>query len=198
MEVAVELVKELRQRTKVGILDCKRALVESGGDLEKAITILREKGIAQASAKAGREAAEGSVFSYIHPGGKIGVLLELNCETDFVARTDDFQLLGKDLCLQVAAANPSYLSEKDVSEKEIEKEKEIYRKQAAGSGKPEKILNKIAEGKLQKYFDEVCLLRQSFVKNPKITVEQLIKEAIAKMGENIKVGRFVSFRIGKE
>jgi len=198
MEVSVELVKKLREQTKVGILDCKQALVESGGDLEKAVTILREKGIAQAAAKAGREAAEGSIFSYIHPGGKIGVLLELNCETDFVARTPEFQTLGKDLCLQVAATNPLYLSEKDVPSEEIEKEKEIYRKQVAGSGKPEKILEKIVAGKLEKYFDEVCLLRQGFVKDPKIPVEQLIKETIAKVGENIKVGRFVCFRIGKE
>lgn len=198
MEVSVELVKELRQKTRAGILDCKQALVEAQGDLDKAVALLREKGIVKAAAKAGREAAEGRLFSYIHPGGKIGVLLELNCESDFVARTDDFQTLGKDLCLQIAAANPLWLAEDNIPQKELEKEKEIYRKQAAGSGKPEKIIDKIVQGKLQKYFAEVCLLRQNFVKNPKIKVEELIKETVARVGENIKVGRFTRFEISKE
>ncbi len=197
MEISASQVKELREKTGAGIMDCKKALSESKGDMEAAIKYLREKGLAAAQKKAGRTTAEGIVYSYIHGGGRIGVLLELNCETDFVARTEDFQQLAKDLAMHIAAMNPRYVSREDVPGEVIEKEKEIYMNQARESGKPEQVIEKIAQGKLEKFFKEVCLLEQPFVKDPDRTVEKLITEAVARLGENINVRRFVRFRVGE-
>ncbi len=198
MEIAVEKVKELREKTGAGILDCKKALKECGGDIEKAITYLREKGIASAQKKAGRATKEGLVSAYIHGGGKIGVLVEVNCETDFVAKTEDFQNLVKDVAMHIAAMNPQYVSRDDIPQEEIEKEKEILRKQAESSGKPPQVIDKIVEGRLEKFFKETCLMEQEFVKNPDITVEELVKQTIAKLGENIQIRRFARFRVGEE
>lgn len=187
-------IKELRERTGVAILECKNALAESKGDIEKACEILRKKGIAKAVAKAGREAREGLIISYIHPGNRIGVLLEINCETDFVARNKEFQNLAKELAMQVAAADPQYISPEEIPAEVLEKEKEIG-KAGAGS-KPEKILEKIVQGKLEKFYTQVCLLQQSFIKDDKITVDDYIKTAIAKIGENIRVKRFTRYMLG--
>ncbi|MGQ9825193.1 MAG: translation elongation factor Ts [Desulfotomaculales bacterium] len=195
--VTAAMVKELRERTGAGMMDCKKALAETGGDMQKAIDYLREKGLAAAAKKAGRVAAEGVVDAYIHPGGKVGVLLEVNCETDFVARTDDFRTLVHDLALQVAAAKPGYVRREDVPEEVLAREKEILAAQAAGEGKPEKVIGKIVEGRLEKFFKEACLLEQPFIKNPDITVGQLVNEHIARLGENIIVRRFVRFELGE-
>ncbi|MCF7936936.1 MAG: translation elongation factor Ts [Synergistales bacterium] len=196
MGVTMQEVKQLRGRTGAGIMDCKKALGECDGDIEKAIDFLREKGIAKAAKKAGREAAEGMVFSYIHMNGKVGTLVELNCETDFVARTDEFQQLGHELCLHIAAADPTYVSPDDVPGEDLEREKEIYRKQAAEEGKPEHILDKIAEGKVRKFYEESCLLEQNYVRDPDKKIKDLVKEHIAQLGENIVVGRFQRYAIG--
>ncbi len=198
MEITAKMVKELREKTNAGMMDCKKALTESDGDFEKAVTYLREKGIAKASSKAGREAKEGIITSYIHPGSKLGVLIEIDCETDFVARTDDFQNFAKDVAMQVAAANPVAISRDQIDSVTIEKEKEIFRHQAINDGKPEKILDKIIEGRLEKYFAETCLLEQAFVKDSDKTMEEYVKEVIAKLGENIIVRRFARFRLGEE
>jgi elongation factor Ts len=195
--VALTHVKELRERTGAGIVDCQKALTESGGDVEKAIVILREKGLAAAAKKAGRAAAQGLVGSYIHGGGKIGVLLEVNCETDFVARTEEFQRLVKDLAMQVAAANPRYVRREEVPESEVEKERTIYRSQMAQSGKPAAVIERIVEGKLEKFYSESCLLEQPFIREPGKTVEQLVKEVMARTGENVVVNRFARFQIGE-
>lgn len=195
--VTAAMVKELRERTGAGMMDCKKALAETGGDMQKAIDYLREKGLAAAAKKAGRVAAEGVVDAYIHPGGKVGVLLEVNCETDFVARTDDFRALVHDLALQVAAAKPGFVRREDVPEEVLAREKEILAAQAAGEGKPEKVIGKIVEGRLEKFFKEACLLEQPFIKNPDITVGQLVNEHIARLGENIIVRRFVRFELGE-
>ncbi|MGB9903592.1 MAG: translation elongation factor Ts [Desulfotomaculales bacterium] len=195
--VTAAMVKELRERTGAGMMDCKKALAETGGDMQKAIDYLREKGLAAAAKKAGRVAAEGVVDAYVHPGGKVGVLLEVNCETDFVARTDDFRALVHDLALQVAAAKPGYVRREDVPEEVLAREKEILAAQAAGEGKPEKVIGKIVEGRLEKFFKEACLLEQPFIKNPDITVGQLVNEHIARLGENIIVRRFVRFELGE-
>ena len=192
MEITAKMVKELRDKTGAGMMECKKALVETGGDLESAIKYLREKGIAKAALKADRETKEGIIASYVHAGNKIGVLLELNCETDFVARTDEFKSLGKDLCMQIAASNPKYISRDDVPEDVINSEKEIYKAQAKQEGKPEHILEKIAEGKLNKFFSEVCLLEQPFIKDTDKSVEDVIKLAISKFGENITIGKFIN------
>ncbi len=197
MQISASQVKELREKTGAGIMDCKKALSECKGDMEAAVKYLREKGLAAAQKKAGRTTAEGIVYSYIHAGGKVGVLLELNCETDFVARTEDFRQLAKDLAMHVAAMNPRYVSREEVPQDVIEKEKEIYMNQARESGKPEQVIGKIAEGKLEKFFKEVCLLEQPFVKDTEKTVEKLITEAVAKLGENINVRRFVRFKVGE-
>ena len=189
-----DLIKELRELTGAGILEIKHALSESGNDKEKAVEILRKKGSLKMAKKEGRSAKEGLVESYIHPGGRVGVLLELNCETDFVARTDDFKALAKDLCLHIAGANPLYVSAADVPAEVVEKEKEIYKEQT--KGKTGDVLNKILEGKILKFYEEVCLLNQPFVKNPDITVKDLLGEAVAKMGENIQVRRFARFVLG--
>lgn len=191
------LVMELRQRTAVGIMDCKRALEETGGDLEKAIDNLRKKGLAKAAKRSGRVTKEGVVGSYIHAGGKIGVLVEVNCETDFVARTDEFQGLVKDAAMQIAAANPLYLERDRVPAEVVEKEKQILRTQAIESGKPDKVIDQIVEGRLEKFFAEVCLLDQPFIKDPDMTVREVLNVAISRIGENISIRRFVRYQIGE-
>jgi elongation factor Ts len=190
-------VKALRERTGAGFLECKKALEHAAGDLEKAISFLREKGLASALKKAGRVANDGRVHSYIHGNGKIGVLVEINCETDFVARTDDFIQLSNDIALHIAATNPRYLTKDAVPAEEIEKEKEIFRAQAEGSGKPAAVIEKIIDGKIAKYFEEVCLLHQAYVKEPSKNIETVVKEAIAKLGENISIRRFARFQLGE-
>lgn len=191
------LVKELRERTGAGFMDCKKALVESGNDIEKAMTYLREKGLAAAAKKAGRAAHEGRIQSYIHGEGKIGVLVEVNCETDFVARTDEFQALVKDIAMHIAAASPRYLDKTSVPESDLEKEKAIFRVQAEESGKKGPVVEKIVEGKMGKFYEENCLVHQRFVKNPDLTVEALLKNAIATLGENMTIRRFARFQVGE-
>ncbi|MCK4385132.1 MAG: translation elongation factor Ts [candidate division Zixibacteria bacterium] len=198
MSVSADLVKKLREKTGAGMMDCKRALEKADGDMDKATDYLREHGMAQAAKKASRIAKEGLIYSYIHPGDKLGALLELNCETDFVARTEDFKLLSKDIAMQIAATNPLVVLRSDLKPETLEKEKEIYRTQAKSEGKPEKIIERIVEGKLEKYFQEVCLLEQPFVKDQDKSVKDRIDETIAKLGENITVKRFVRFRLGDE
>ena len=198
MSVGADLVKKLREKTGAGMMDCKRALEKSGGDMDEATDYLRKQGMAQAAKKASRTAKEGIIYSYIHPGDKLGVLLELNCETDFVARTEDFQLLAKDIAMQIAATNPLVVTRSDLKPETIDKEKEIYRTQAKNEGKPEKIIERIVEGKLEKYFQEVCLLEQPFVKDQDRSLKDRIDETIAKLGENLAVKRFVRFRLGEE
>ncbi len=196
-EITSELIKELREKTQAGMLDCKKALVENSGDLEKAADYLRKKGLASASKKMGRSANEGIVSSYIHSNSKIGVLLELNCETDFVARNSDFQDLAKELCLQVAASNPLYVSVEDIPAQELEREKDIYREQIKDSGKPEQVIEKIVEGKMKKFYSDVCLLEQEYIKDQKVLIKDLVKNKIATYGENISVSRFIRYQIGK-
>jgi elongation factor Ts len=191
------LVRELREKTGVGFMECKAALAEANGDLDRAITLLREKGLASASKKMGRVASDGLVVSYIHGGGKIGVLLELNCETDFVARTDEFSALARDLAMQVAAANPSYVRRQDVEEGVLEKERAILRVQAKSAGKPEAVTERIVQGRLEKFFGEACLMEQPFIRDPEMTVEDRIKGVIAKVGENIVVRRFCRYQLGE-
>lgn len=198
MEITIEMIKELRERTGAGVMEAKKALEEANGDMEKAVTILREKGVIKAAKKAGRIAKEGIIEAYIHTGDKLGVLVEVNCETDFVARTDEFRKLAKDIALQIAGMNPQYVSKEDIPPEVIEKEKEIYRTQLRNEGKPEHVIEKIIEGKLEKFYEEVCLLEQPFVKNPEIKVKDLITEAISKLGENIVVRRFARFVVGEE
>lgn len=197
MEIPAALVKELREKTGAGMMECKAALQEAGGDLEKAVTILRKRGLASAARKAGRTTSEGIVSAYIHPGGKIGVLVEVNCETDFVARTDDFQQLVRDLAMHIAATDPKYVRREEVTEDILEGERDVYRDQAKQLGKPEAILGKIVEGKVSRYFAENCLYDQSFVKNPDTTVKEHIDSKIATIKENISVKRFVRYKIGE-
>jgi len=197
MEISADAIKELRQRTGVGFMDCKKALLECAGNINEAIDFLRKKGLAKAAKRAGRETAEGLITSYIHPGGKIGVLVDINCETDFVARTKDFQTLAKDIAMHIAAMNPSAISREDVPLEIIEKEKEILRAEAATSGKPEKVVDKIVEGRLEKFFAEQCLLEQAYIKNPDITVKDFMSDTIAKLGENIIVRRFTRYQLGE-
>jgi elongation factor Ts len=197
MAISAKTVKELRDKTNAGMMDCKKALEEASGDLEKAVEILREKGIAKAAKKSGRTTNEGLVASYIHPGDKLGVLVEVNCETDFVAKTDDFKGLVHDIAMQIAAANPLVVQREDIEEEIIEKEKEIYRNQAINEGKPEKILDKIVDGKLEKYYKEVCLLEQPFIRDQDKTITDLLHEAISTLGENITVKRFARYRLGE-
>jgi elongation factor Ts len=197
MEITASMVKELREKTNAAVMDCKKALTENNGDMEKAINFLRQKGLATASRKVGRITREGLVVSYIHPGGRLGVLLEINCETDFVAKNSDFGVLAKDLAMQIAATNPICVKREDLPVAILEKEKEIYRAQAKGTGKPDKVIEKIVEGKLEKYFSEVCLLEQAFVKDPDVRIEDLIKNYIAKFGENITLRRFVRYQLGE-
>ena len=195
--ISAAMVKELRDKTGAGIMDCKAALTESDGNIEAAIDFLRKKGIATAKKRAGRAASEGTIQSYIHMGGKIGVMVEVNCETDFVAKNDDFRDLAKNIAMHIAATNPVGITPEDVPEAIIEKEKDIYRAQALETGKPENILDKIAEGKLQKFFKENCLLQQPYVRDPDMTVEDLLNETIGKIGENITIRRFCRFQIGE-
>lgn len=197
MEITSAMVKELRERTQAGMMDCKKALVESNGDMEKAVEVLREKGLAAANKKSGRIAAEGMVDSYIHMGGKIGVLVEVNCETDFVAKTEIFKALCHDISLQIAASNPLFVSKEEVPQENLDKEREILRQQALNEGKPEKIVDRMVEGRIEKYYKEVCLLEQPFVKNPDITVTDLLNEATLASGEKVSVRRFVRYELGQ-
>ena len=197
MEINAQSVKELREMTGAGMMDCKRALTQADGDIQKAISLLREQGLAKAAKKSSRTAEEGLVYSYIHPGNKLGVLVEVNCETDFVARTDDFKMLVKDIAMQIAAANPLVVERANLDPSVVEKEAEIYKSQALNEGKPEKILDKIVEGRLEKYYQETVLLEQPFIKDQDITVRDLIVSAVTRMGENIVVKRFTRFRLGE-
>ena len=195
--VDASTVKELRERTGAGMMDCKRVLVETDGNIEKAIEVLREKGLAAAAKKAGRIASEGIVEAYIHGGGRIGVLIEVNSETDFVAKNAEFRTFVRDMAMQVAATNPMYVSRDQVDQEVIEKEKEIFRQQAINEGKPEKIIDKMVEGRVEKYYKEICLLEQPFVKNPDVTVQVLLNTMISKIGENLSIRRFTRYEMGE-
>jgi len=197
VEVSANMVKELREKTGAGMMDCKKALSETGGDFQKALDYLRQKGLATAAKRAGRVASEGRVGSYIHAGGKIGVMVEVNCETDFVAKTDDFQAFAKDVAMHIAASNPSYVRREEVTADVLEREKEIYRAQARDAKKPEKVMEKIVEGKLEKFYSEVCLLEQAFVKDPDITIQDLLNGLIGKLGEKIEIRRFTRYQVGE-
>ena len=198
MTITTAQIKELRERTGAGIMDCKKALEKTQGNLEKAIDELRKKGLAKAKKRAGRTAKEGLVHAYIHAGGKIGVLVEVNCETDFVARTEAFQNFVKEIAMQIAAANPLVVNKEQLSSEIIEREKEIYRQQALSSGKPEKIIDRIVEGKLQKFFEEACLVEQPYIRDQSIKIKDLLNELVAKTGEKIVVKRFVRFQLGEK
>jgi elongation factor Ts len=198
LNITSAMVKELRVKTGAGMMDCKEALTAENGDFEKAIDYLRKKGMSAATKRSSKAAKDGAVASYIHMGGKIGVMVEVNCETDFVAKTDDFQTMAKDLAMHVAASNPRYVRQEEISAADLEREKEIYRSQLLEEKKPEKIWDKIIEGKLNKYFEEVCLMNQKFIKNTDITVGALVTNMIAKTGENIIVRRFARFQLGEE
>ena len=196
MEISAQLVKQLRERTGAGMMECKAALVEAKGDLGDAEVVLRKKGIASASKKSARTTKQGVIASYIHPGAQLGVLIEVNCESDFVARTDDFQELVHDLAMQVAAADPQFIRKEEVTQAALDKEKDIQRSRALGEGKPEKMVDKIIEGRMGKFYEEICLLEQPFVKEATLTVGQLVKTKIAKLGENISIARFTRFKVG--
>jgi elongation factor Ts len=197
MEINAELVKKLRDQTGAGMMECKKALVEAKGNLEEAVTILRKQGLAQATKKAGRSTNEGMIGHYIHMNGKIGVLVEVNCESDFVARTDDFQSLTREIAMHIAAANPTYARREDVPGDVLDRERSIYRSQMEGQKKPEQVIAKIVEGKLNSFFEQVCLIDQPSIRDPKVTIGQLIQQAIARLGENIAVPRFVRFKLGE-
>ncbi|MBO2945724.1 translation elongation factor Ts [Paenibacillus sp. F411] len=197
MAVSASAVKELRERTGAGMLDCKKALDETNGDIDKAIALLREKGLSAAASKAGRVATEGVVESYIHGGGRIGVLVEINCETDFVGKTDQFKEFARDIAMHIAAASPKYVRREEVPTEELEQEKEILKAQALNEGKPEKIVEKMVEGRINKYYEEYCLMEQSFVKDPDKTISVLLNEKISTIGENISIRRFVRFELGE-
>jgi elongation factor Ts len=197
MEVNATLVKELREKTGAGMMDCKKALTETAGNLERAVDYLRQKGLAAAAKKADRIATDGAVGAYVHPGGKIGVLVEINCETDFVARTNEFQGLLKDIAMQVAAASPRYVRREEVSAEELAKEQSIYRQQALESGKPEKVVDKIVEGKLERFYSEACLLEQAFIKDPDQKVLDIVNDAALRLREKIQVRRFARFHLGE-
>lgn len=196
MSIKAESVKQLREETGAGMMDCKAALVETNGDMEKAREVLRKKGLAAAAKRAGRAAADGMVGHYIHPGAKVGVIVEVNCETDFVAKNDDFQTLVRDIAMHIAASAPNYVTREEVPQAVLDKEREIYREQAKAAGKPENVAEKIAEGKLKDFFATQCLLEQPFVRDPKITIQQLVAEKVAVIKENIVVRRFARFRVG--
>jgi elongation factor Ts len=197
-DIPASLVKTLRDRTGAGMMECKAALQEAGGDLEEAATILRKRGLASAAKKSGRATSEGLIGSYIHMGGKIGVLVELNCESDFVARTEDFQSLLREIALQVAALNPQYVRREDIPADVLDRERSIYRAQMEGSGKPPQVIDKIVEGKLGSFYEQTCLVDQASIRDPKTTIGQMIQAAIAKLGENISVARFVRFQVGQQ
>ena len=198
VEISAQMIKQLRTRTNAGVMDCKEALTEAGGDLEKAVDFLRKKGVAMALKRAGRETSQGLIQSYIHTGGKIGVLLEVNCETDFVAKTDEFKAFVKNLAMHIAATKPLGIRVEDIPEEVIEREKEIYRAQAVEMGKPEKILDKIVQGKMEKFCKESCLLDQQYVRDPDMTIQDLIHDVVTKTGENITVRRFARYQLGGE
>ncbi len=197
MAITADLVKELRERSGAGMMECKKALTEADGDMDKAITILRERGIAKAASKSSRETKEGLIGTYVHPGDKLAVMIEVQCETDFVARTDDFKDLVKHLAMHVAAANPVVVRREELSEEQMAKERDIYRHQTLNEGKPEKIVDKIVEGRMEKWYSEVALMEQAYVRDPEITIQDLIKNSIAKIGENIVVRRFARYRLGE-
>jgi len=196
MEISAQLVKQLRERTGAGMMECKAALKEAKGDLGEAEVVLRKKGIASASKKSGRSAKQGVIASYIHPGAQLGVMIEVNCESDFVARTDDFQELVHDLAMQVAAADPQFIRKEEVTQAALDKEKDIQRSRALAEGKPEKMVDKIVEGRMNKFYEEVCLYEQPFIKENTTSIADVIKAKIAKLGENITVSRFVRFKVG--
>jgi len=196
-EITAQMVKELRAATGSGIMDCKKVLADADGNMDKAIELLRKKGLAKAAKRAGRSTSEGIIYSYIHTGAKLGVLLEVNCESDFVAKTEDFENFAKDIAMHIAAANPAGLVPDDVDQSVIEKEREIYRAQMLEEGKPENIIDKIVDGKVEKFYKEVCLLSQQYIKDPQKTVEDILKETIGKIGENIQIKRFARFQIGE-
>jgi elongation factor Ts len=198
VKITSQMVKELRDKTNAGMMDCKKALSETEGDMEKAVDFLRQKGVAVAQKRAGRSTSEGVVQTYIHAGGKLGVMVEVNCETDFVAKTDDFQNFAREIAMHIAAMNPVAVKREDIPEELVAREAEIYKKQAMDSGKPENIAEKMVTGKLDKFFSEVSLLEQKFVKNPDLSIQDLLNDLIAKMGENITVKRFVRFQVGAE
>ena len=198
MEISASMVKQLREKTGAPMMDCKKALVKSSGNLEKAIVYLRQKSLTTAAKKSARVTTEGLISSYIHPGNKLGVILELNCESDFVAQNDDFKELSKNMVMHVAALNPLCINRDDVNPEVVEKEREIYLTQAKNSGKPDKIWDKIVDGRIEKYFSEVCLMEQKFIKDDKLTIKDVVNEVIAKLGENISVRRFVRYQLGEE
>jgi len=198
LEITAALIKELREKTGVGIMDCKGALSECNGDLQKSVEYLRKKGIATAQKRGGRATSQGQVQSYVHGGGKIGVLVEVNCETDFTGKTEDFTKFSRDLAMQIAATNPLAIDRDRISDHIIEKEKEIYGTQARETGKPDKVVEKIVEGKMNKFYADACLLEQTFVKNPDVTIQDLVNELMAKTGENIVIRRFARFQLGEE
>jgi len=197
MEISIELVRDLRQRTGAGVIDCKAALQEVKGDVDAAIEYLRRKGLATAAKKAGRIATDGMVSSYIHAGGKMGVLVEINCETDFVAKTEDFQSFVKNIAMHIAATNPQYIRREEIPTEVLESEKRIYRSQAVDSGKPEKVIDKIVQGKIERFYSEVCLLEQTYFKDSDLTVKEVLDGMIAKVGENINIRRFARFQLGE-
>lgn len=196
-QISADMVKELREATGSGIMDCKRVLAEAEGDFEKAVDLLRKKGLAKAAKRAGRSTSEGMICSYIHTGAKLGVLVEINCESDFVAKTDDFQTFAKNIAMHIAAASPAGLNPEDVDTKVVEKEREIYRAQMLEEGKPANIIDKIVDGKVEKFYKDVCLMSQQYVKDPQKTISDVLKETISKIGENIQIKRFVRFKIGE-
>lgn len=198
MEISSAMVKQLRDKTGTGMMDCKEALIASGGDFEKAVDFLRKKGLSAATKRSSKAAKDGTVASYIHMGGRIGVMVEINCETDFVAKTEDFQTAAKDVAMHIAASNPLYLRPEEIPQEDLEREKEIYRSQLKEEKKPEKIWDKIIEGKLNKFYEDVCLTKQKFIKNTDINIETMINSMIAKTGENIIIRRFARFQLGEE
>jgi len=197
MNITAQMVKELREKTGAGMMDCKKALVEAGGDSDKAIFVLREKGIAKAASKAGRTTAEGVIATYVHTGDKLGVMVEINCETDFVARTDKFKTFARDVAMHIAASSPSCLRREDIDSSLVDGERKVYRQQALNEGKPEKIVDKIVEGRLEKYYSEVVLIEQPYVKDNDKTIADFVKDMIATLGENIIISRFARFRLGE-
>lgn len=195
--ITAELVKQLRDKTGAGMMDCKAALTDTGGDMDKAIEVLRKKGLASAAKRAGRATNNGLIGHYIHMGGKVGVLVEVNCETDFVARTDDFQTLAREVAMHIAAADPRFVRREDIPADVLEKEREIYRAQFAGSGKPANVIEKIVDGKLESYYAQSCLMDQPSVRDPNVTIQQMISAATAKTGENVTIARFARFKLGE-
>ncbi len=198
MQITSKMVKDLRDKTAAGMMDCKKALTETGGDMEKAVDLLRQKGLAVAAKRAGRATSEGVIATYIHAGGNLGVMVELGCETDFVAKNEEFRAFGRDIAMHVAAINPIAVNREDIPAEVVAREKEIYVQQALESGKPEAIVEKMVTGKVEKFISEVCLLEQQYVKNPDLTIQDLLNELVGKMGENISIKRFARFQVGVE